>query len=336
MELITLGTSCAIPTKNRNLAATMILYEGTQILIDVGEDVQRQFEKASLKFNSPLIILISHLHGDHVIGLPGLLFHFSLIDRDAPTYIFGPPGIFAYLMAHKYLIGLKAPHLEAVYEFDPDPKILIRYDFNSDPKDEKETIKLEENYIIYSGTEFKIKAVPVEHSVPTWGFKIIEHERPGRFNPEKAEELKIPMGPLWHKIQSLGPDESIEIEGRLIYPYKSGVIGDSRPGAIISYSGDTKPTKNLAIIAEDSDVFICESTYKDDLRDVADEKKHMTALQAAQIAAEVNVKLLVLTHISTRYGSDEISDILKEAKAVFPNTILAEDLMRIPINRRQE
>lgn len=311
----------------------MLLYEGTQILIDAGEDVQRQYEKASLRFNAPLIILISHLHGDHVIGLPGLLFHFNLIDRNAPTNIFGPIGLFQYLIAHKHLVGLKASHLQAIYEFTDDPKKLRKYDFNDITENTGKLVDLEEANLIYSGEEFTIKAIPVEHSIPTWGFRIEENQRPGRFNPERARELNIPMGPLWHKIQNSQPDTKIDVNGKILDPHKLGVIGNPRPGAIVGYSGDTKPTPSVNEIARDADIFVCESTYSDNLQEIAAEKKHMTAKQAAMIARECNVKRLVLTHLSTRYGSDEADQILSEAKSIFPNSILAEDLMRIPINR---
>ncbi|MBD3349999.1 MAG: MBL fold metallo-hydrolase, partial [Candidatus Lokiarchaeota archaeon] len=210
MDVIFLGTSGAIPTKNRNLPGIALLYKGKQILMDTGEDIQRQFEYSPLKFNSPLQILISHLHGDHIIGLPGLLFHFQLIHRDSEVEIYGPPGIFEYLMTHKKYVGLHARYLHNIYEFQENGYDLLKYNFQDSPDQMPKQISLKKEYQIIETESYCVKAVPVCHSIPTWGFKFIEKDRTGKFNPKRAKELKIPMGPLWRKMQK-NPNKEILI-----------------------------------------------------------------------------------------------------------------------------
>ncbi|MHA1727783.1 MAG: ribonuclease Z [Promethearchaeota archaeon] len=332
MEIIFLGTSGAVPNKLRNLPSIAILYEGRQLLFDAGEDVQRRFEGASLKFNAPLTIFISHMHGDHIIGLPGLLFHFTLIQRTEEVTIYGPPGIYLYLLAHKLTVGLKPRFLKNIFEihYDKNDKNnLLKYDFQSEfnpGQQQTKEIEITDGIICETG-DYKIKCIPVCHSVQTFGFKFIEKPRQGKFNPKRAEDIGIPMGRLWKKMQMEGP---IEFKGKMVDPVLEGITGPKRDGIIISYSSDTKKCKALIDLAENSDVFICESTYREDLKELAEQKKHMTALQSAEIAVQANVHQLILTHISTRY-SDEADQLalLNEARSIFPNTILAYDLLRI-------
>lgn len=330
MELIFLGTSAAIPTKNRNLSSVAIVIDGEQIIFDVGEDIQRQFEKASLKFNVPTNIFISHLHGDHVIGLPGLLFHFSLNQRDSKMNIFGPKGIYYYLITHKFIVGLKADYLENIYEFQHDSPEILKYNFQDRPDQEPQIINLKDKKnILYEGGSYTIELVPVKHSVPTWGFKLFEKDKPGKFNPERALELGIPRGNLWKQIQYMNPGDILKYQGKSIDPYVEGIIGPKKSGYIISYSGDSAPCENLEYLAKNSDIFICEATYGDEQEDLAKEKLHMTAKQCAIVAKNNSVKLLILTHISSRYSEEEdIKSLLSQAKQVFENTLIASDLFR--------
>jgi len=329
MELVFLGTSAAVPTKERNLPSIMILFDGDQIMFDAGEDVQRRFEDAKIKFNQSLNIFISHMHGDHVIGLPGLLFHFTLIQRTASVNIFGPPGIFAYLMTHKYITGLKAPFLNEIHEFHFNSDVVFKYDFqkNPDQAPQKRNMK---DHVLYETEDYLIECAKMNHSVDTMGFKFVEKPRQGRFNVEKADELGIPRGRLWKKLQS---GESITHDGKSIDPIKEGIIGPKRPGLSIAYSADTKYDEKIVEFVKDSDIFICEATYSQKLIDLATEKYHMTAEQAALIAKQASVKRLILTHISSRYaeGVDE-KDLEEEAKAIFSDTTIAKDLMRFALN----
>jgi len=323
MEIIFLGTSAAVPTRQRNLPSIMILYNGDQILFDAGEDVQRRFEDAGLKFNAPLMIFISHMHGDHVIGLPGLLFHFTLISRTQEVKIWGPPGIFAYLIVHRMITGLHAPFLKDIFEIHTQENKLYRYNFQENPSQQPVKVDIKEN-CIFETSEYSLSALPVCHSIPTHGFRFYEKPHPGKFNPEKAKDMKIPRGSLWKKMQ-IG--ETIQYKGKSYNPKELGIVGPQRSGIIISYSADTKFCEQLHVLAQNSDLFICEATYADELKDLAEQKSHMTASQCAEIAKSSNVTQLVLTHISSRYAEEE--KLLREACSIFPNTMIAHDLMHI-------
>lgn len=327
MDIIFLGTSGAVPTQNRNLPSIIIQYNGEQILFDVGEDIQRRFEEASIKFNTPMTILISHMHGDHIIGLPGLLFRFTLIERTSEVKIIGPPNTFFYLMCHKITTGLKAPFLKDIFEFNFNSKFISKYNFQGELNQKPEVLPINDKKI-FETNKYYIQAFPVDHSVPTMGFRFIEKDKPGKFNPSVAESLNIPKR-YWKKMQS---GHKIKFNGVEVDPLKNRIVGPKRPGLIISYSGDSGICESLIDIARDSDIFICESTYAINLKDIALKKKHLTADQAANIAKKANVKNLILTHISTRYTEEEVEElILKEAKKIFSNTEVAYDLKRIII-----
>jgi ribonuclease Z len=326
LEIVFLGTSAAVPSRQRNLPSIALLYNGEQLLFDAGEDVQRRFEDAGLKFNAPLSIFITHMHGDHVIGLPGLLFHFTLISRMEDVRIWGPPGLFAYLYMHRIVSGLRAPFLHDVFEIHLEENMLYRYDFQGTVNTQPEKIPITRN-IIHETNLYIIRALSVCHSVPTTGFRFQEKPLPGRFNPEIASELKIPQGNLWKKMQ-LG--KTIIYNGKSYNPQELGIVGPKRQGKIIAYTGDTKYCKNLKKLAKDADVLICEATFGTELKDLAEEKSHMTANQAATLAKKSQVSQLILTHISTRYANEhDLSELLKEARSIFPNSLIAYDLMRI-------
>ncbi len=325
MEIIFLGTSAAVPTRQRNLPSVVLLYKGEQILFDAGEDVQRRYEDAGLKFNAPLSIFISHMHGDHVIGLPGLLFHFTLISRTQEIKIWGPPGIFPYLYLHRIVTGLRAPFLKDVYEIHSQENMLLRYDFQGKPDQKPEEIPFDDD-LIHETSNYTIKSIPMTHSVPTTGFRFHEKPRPGRFKPEIAKQNKIPQGSLWKRMQM---GEIIQYKGNSYNPEELGIVGPKRPGLIISYSADTKICEQLFSLAKDADLFICEATFGNELKDLAEEKSHMTAMQGAEVAKNSNVEQLVLTHISSRYTEETI--LLKEAQSIFPNSLIAHDLMRLTL-----
>ncbi len=325
MELIILGSSAAIPVNNRNLSSIALTYHSNIILFDCGEDLQRRFNDAKLKFNKPLIILISHFHGDHIIGLPGLLFRFNLIDRTAPVKIFGPRNLFLYLYVHSKILGLKANYPLFVYEINHEDKQLIEYE-NLSSEIPKNQYDINDN-IIFEKERYSIKYAEVNHSVETYAYAFIENLRYGKFHPEKARELGIPESGLWKKLQS---GKKIIINGKTIDPYEEGIVDLKKPGRKVTYSGDTVPCDSLIKLGKDSDIIVHESTFAKDLSEIAEEKKHSTSIDAALDAKKMNAKQLVLTHISSRYN-DNAQKLLEEAKEIFPNTILAEDLMRLKV-----
>jgi ribonuclease Z len=222
----------------------------------------------------------------------------SLLNRERKLHIIGPKGLVEYIQAFSKILG--GPSF---------PVILY---------------EIQESGVIYEEPGFKIIAVPTEHRINGWGYGFIEESRPGKFYPEKAKALGIPEGPLWHKLQH---GDKVEINGRII---KSSQVTDpSRQGRKIVYSGDTRPTESIKKLSEGADLLIHEATFLDELRDRAIEDGHTTVLEAAELAKEAGVKKLALTHISSRYPDKEV--LLNEAKSVFQNTIIAEDLMEIKI-----
>jgi ribonuclease Z len=325
MELIILGSSAAIPVKERNLSSIALKYKNYIILFDCGEDLQRRFIDANLKFNKPLQILISHFHGDHIIGLPGLLFRFGLSDRNAPLNIFGPRNLFLYLFVHRKILGLKAEYPIKIIEIDHVNNKLIEYEGLDSDTPIKE-IPIKEN-IIFDCKKYVLKYTLVEHSVVTYGFTFIEKPRYGKFFPERAKELGIPESRIWKKLQK---GEVIEFNGREIDPVREGVVGPKRTGRKITYSGDTAPCESLIKLGLNSDILIHEATFSKELDNNAKEKKHSTSIDAANIAKRMNAKQLILTHISSRYQEDALK-LLEDAKEIFPNTILAEDLLKITL-----
>jgi ribonuclease Z len=325
MEVIVLGSSAAIPVRERNLSSTALKYKSELLLFDCGEDIQRKLVEAGLKFNKPLKILISHFHGDHIIGLPGLLFRFGLNHRTAPVIIYGPVNLFLYLSVHKKVLGLNPNYPITVIEIDEKQNQLIIYE-SLDSELPTKKLSMEDN-TIFDGKKYTLKYTLVDHSVLAFAFSFIEKPRSGKFNPEKAKEFGIPESSLWKKLQE---GESIEYNGKLIDPIKEGIVGPKRQGRKVTYSGDTVPCQNLIDLGKNSDILIHEATFSKELSDIAKDKKHSTAPDAASDALKMKAKQLILTHISTRYQEDDVK-LLEEAKVIFKNTLLARDLMRVEL-----
>lgn len=268
-------------------------------MFDCGEGSQRQMVKAHVGFQRPMIILISHLHGDHVLGLPGLLQSMSLLRREKPLHIYGPEGLVQYIRAFSESLG--APSFPVVlYE-------------------------IKEPEVIFYSDEYRLVAIPAIHRATAWSYLFIEADRPGRFYPDKAKELGVPIGELWGKLHK---GESVTIEGQTITP--DMVTGPIRRGRKIVYSGDTSPNPELLEISRNADLLIHEATFLDELAERAEEDGHTTVLQAAQLAKDAGVKRLVLTHISSRYPDPSM--VLAEAKTVFENVVVAEDFLELTLD----
>jgi len=325
MQLIILGSSAAIPVRERNLPAVALKYKNELVIFDCGEDIQRGMINAGLKFNKPLKILISHFHGDHIIGLPGLLFRFGLIDRNAPLFIFGPPNLYLYLFMHRKILGLKANYPLRIFEIHNEQNKLIEFDgLESEIPYNKHDL---EDNIIYENEKYILKYTLVNHSVLSYGYSFIEKPRNGKFNPDRARELGIPESNLWKKLHE---GNIIEFKGKKIDPLKEGIVGPKRPGRKVTYSGDTAPCESLINLGKNSDILIHEATFSRKLAHIAKEKQHSTSIDAAKSAQSMHAKKLVMTHISSRYQEDA-TQLLNEAKEIFPNTIIAEDLLQIEL-----
>ncbi|MGQ9531045.1 MAG: ribonuclease Z [Candidatus Bathycorpusculaceae bacterium] len=300
MHVIFLGTAGSVPTPKRSLPAILIQRKGEQIMFDCGEGVQRQMIKARAGFHKKMKIFITHMHGDHVLGLPGLLQTMALLDREKGLEVYGPPGIKRFLEGIRETIQFVLTFPVAVHEIN------------------KEGVICEEE-------EYFVQAVWANHVIPTLAYALIEKLRPGKFYPEKAKALGIPEGPLWSKLQH-GRKVKLS-DGRTIKP--EDVAGPPRPGRKIVYTGDTRPFKGFIKFAAGADLLIHDATLDDELAERAEEDGHSTPEQAARNAEEAKVKQLILTHVSARY--DDVSILLKQARKVFKNTKVAEDFMKIEI-----
>ncbi|MBS7634979.1 ribonuclease Z [Candidatus Bathyarchaeota archaeon] len=300
LRITFLGTSASIPTNNRSLPSLVIQREGDMLMFDCGEGTQMQMIRAGIGLNRKMRVFITHMHGDHVLGLPGMIQTMSLLGRDKKLQIYGPDGIKAFVDAIintvKFWLGFPIE----VYEIG-----------------EEHPVCQDENYEVHS--------VWAEHSIPSLAYALIEKPRPGRFYLEKAMELGVPKGPLWSMLQK-GMNIKLP-NGRIIKP--EDVLGPPRSGRKIVYASDTRPSNRIVELARSADVLIHEATFSDEMVERAKEDGHSTPSEAAEVALKAGVKLLILTHISARYSDPKT--LLEQAKKIFPNVHIPNDLDRIEI-----
>lgn len=297
MEITFLGTSSAVHSKKRNHPAIALRAFGEVMLFDCGESTQKQIMFANISPMKISKIFLTHYHGDHVLGLPGLLQSLNFRGRKKTLQIYGPKGL---------------KQIKRAIE------ILNFHDFNFPI----EYIEVE-NGVIVETEEYIIKAQSVKHNTPTVAYSIEEKKKP-KFLREKAIELGVPVGPLFGKLHN---GEEVIVNGKIIKP--SDVLGETKKGRKITYSGDTMPCEEIVSFAKGSNLLIYESTYSIEDKDKADENAHSTSKDAAEIAKASDVDNLILTHISTRYKNAD--KILKEAKTYFKNSKIAYDLLTIKI-----
>ena len=290
-----------MPTENRNLPAIAVRYQGWILMFDAGEDVQRQIDRAGLGTNKKMAIFVSHMHADHLLGLPGLLLRFSLLGRMKPLKIFGPKELIEYVKMNQATINLGTTFETFVHAIEPG--------------------------VIFQEEDLTVKAFEVDHRGFALGYELTLQKPTGEFIPERAEKLGIQKGPLWSK---LAAGESVKLDdGTTVHPEE---VTGPRPNPVkIVYSGDTRPCQALREVSQNANVLISEAMYTAEHEDLAEERGHSTAKAMAQIASESNVGLLVLTHYSPRYFDG--SDIIREGKSNFVDTVLARDLMRITLDK---
>jgi len=297
IEFVVLGSGGSIPLPGRNHPAYLIRHEGWNLLFDAGEDVQRRFVEANAGMNKHMAVFISHIHADHVLGLGGLLLRFSLLGRERPLQVFGPAPLLDFVRVNQDTINLGTTFPTTVHAI--------------------------EEGIVFEKDNARIRAFQVDHRGFTLGYEFVYQRPTGPFLPEKARELGVPEGPLWGKLAS---GQTVELESEVsIEPAQ--VTGKQDKPIKIVYSGDTRPCKAVRESAEHANLLVHEAMYTEEHSDLAEERGHTTAREAAQIAKDAEVELLLLTHYSPRYGDG--TTILAEAKEVFPNSMLARDLLRI-------
>lgn len=297
MELIFLGTAGTIPTRFRNLPAVILKRHGRIFLFDAGEGTQIQFIKMSQSMHKISDIFISHLHGDHIGGIPGILQSLSLLKREKPLRIFGPKNLSLFISAiHKTM------NFELTFPID--------------------VIEVSSGRIL-DEKDFYVECVDAEHQIDIFAYGFFEKPRPGKFDPIKAENLGVPKV-LWKKLQRY---EDLIVDKKLIRP--NDIIGPPRAGRKIIYAIDTRPCNNVLNLSKDADILIHDGMFSESLREKAEDRGHSTALEAAKLAKAAKVKRLFLTHISSRYPDPDI--LLKEATAIFPNSEVAEDFLTIKL-----
>lgn len=286
IRIVFLGTAAGTPSRERNVSGIAIVLDGTVLLFDCGEGTQHQLLRAPVRSGAIRAIFLSHLHGDHVYGLPGLLATMSMNARSEPLDLVGPVGVRAYVECT--LATTEHHPIFPIHIVEPP----------------------------YRRDGFQVIAAPLDHSVPAFGYCVIEDDQPGRFDPDRARALGIPAGPEWREMQRRGDPR---------------VTGPPRRGRRIAICTDTRPCANSVELARDADVLIHEATYGNELAREAGERLHSTAEDAARTAAEAGAKRLILTHFSTRYR--DVAPLLAEARAVFPDTEAATDLACFEVER---
>jgi ribonuclease Z len=294
-----LGTSAATPTIERNVAGLAVQREGETMLFDCGEGNQRQMMRFGVGFTFREIFF-THYHADHLLGVTGLLRTLGLQDRSAPVVLYGPKGAQRVLGA-AITLGIERNKFPIeIIEVKPGDRL--------------------------GRDEYDIVVFETEHRADTVGFALVEHVRLGRFNPLRARELGIPEGPLWGELHK-GRAVTLA-DGRTVGP--ADLVGAPRPGRVLVYTGDTRPHLSVVEAARGADLLIHEATFGGDEQERARETGHSTAAEAARVAAEAGARRLILTHISSRYNRDT-SELLAEAKAVFPETIIARDGLSVEV-----
>ncbi|MFB6140010.1 MAG: ribonuclease Z [Halosimplex sp.] len=286
MRVTFLGTSGAVPTTRRNTSALLVNRDGDRLLFDCGEGTQRQMMRFSTGFAVDHVF-VTHLHGDHVLGIPGLVQTFDFNDRERALAIHAPHGTRGQLEDLVHAAGNDPSFPVRITQVGPGDTVLDR-------------------------EEYEVRAVRTDHRTQSVGYALVEDDRKGRFDREKAEEeLGLPPGPKYSKLHR---GEPVEHEGRTIEPEE--VVGPPRPGRRLVYTGDTRPTDAVVAAAEDADLLVHDATFAGDWADRARETAHSTAREAAAVAGEAGAKRLALTHISTRYAGDH-SPIEREAREHF-------------------
>jgi len=288
-----------VPSPERNVSALALSREGETLLFDCGEGTQRQMMRygASFTFHE---LFFTHFHSDHLLGLTGLVRTLGMQERHEPLRLYGPKGA-ERVLGHALAVGIERTKFPVeIKELRPGDRL--------------------------HREAYDLVLIETDHRTDSVGYALVEHQRLGRFNPDLAREFGIPEGPLWGKIHR---GETVELpDGRRVAPEE--LVGPTRPGRTIVLSGDTRPCETLLHAARGADLIVHEATFAAEESERARETGHSTAAEAAELAHKAGARQLVLTHISARY-SREAPELLAEAQAVFPNTIIARDGLTVDV-----
>ena len=302
IEVFILGTGGMMPLPGRGLTSVLVRREGELFLFDCGEATQIAFRRLGLRWKKISHIFISHTHADHVTGLPGMLSLSAQVERSEPLHVYGPPRVRAYI-----------EHSLRVLDIYINYEIVIHETFDSG--------------LLATGDGYEIHALRLRHSKPCLGYTLVEHDRPGEFHPERAEELGVPRGPLWGRLQ--GGDSVTLANGSVVE--SAQVMGAPRPGRKFAFITDTAMVSGLDRFVADADLMICEGMFSQDLRDSARDKKHLTARQAGALARAAGVRRMGLIHYSPRYTERDLKQLLRESRREFSGSFLTRDLQELSI-----
>ena len=310
MELFFLGTGSGVPSKQRNVSSLVLklLDERNSIwLFDCGEGTQHQILQSTLKPRKIEKIFISHMHGDHIFGLPGLLSSRGFQGGTEPITIYGPQGIKGYVTS-----SLKYSSTRLSY-----PLYFVEY---------------KEPGVIFEDHQFKVTVDSLKHGIPSYGFRIEEADHEGTLDAEKLKELNISPGPIYGRIKN---KEIVELEdGRVIDG--NDFVGPDQKGRIVTILGDTVEHPNSVKLAQGADILVHEATFGPKEVDLARQYNHSTTIQAANIAKKANVGQLLLTHFSSRYLYKDMKQLKYDVRKVFPNTLLMNDLQEVEIPLKRD
>ena len=311
MQVTFLGTSSGVPTRARNVSAVAVrLSQRSELwLFDCGEGTQHQFLRSDLRLSQLRRIFITHMHGDHVFGLPGLLASLGLSGSSGGVDLYGPDPLESYLEGVLRTSSTRIGYPLEVHQ--------VRS-------------AAEANRIVFEDSDLTVRATPLHHRVPAYAYRVEEKPKPGRFDIQKAQELAIPPGPVYASLkrgETVALEDGRQIDGRTL-------CGPEKAGASLVYCTDTVFCEAAVTLAKGADLLIHESTFSHAEADMAFQRQHSTSTMAAQTAAEAGVGQLVLTHLSPRYAPGNAvtaDDLLAEAKAIFPNTVLAKDFLCLDV-----
>jgi len=300
MELLFLGTGATLPSRKRNVSSTAVILDDKILLFDCGEGTQRQLMIAGRSYMKVRWLALSHFHGDHVLGIPGLVQSMQFSGRKEELTFFGPKGL-----AH-FLKGLQKSELLN----NTFPVRIVEMSGNRQSS--------------FDAGKFTLKAVPSKHNVPSLAFRLQEKDRPGRFYPSRASKLGVPSGPYFGSLQK---GSSVTVKGKLITPRM--VMGPPRAGPSVGYAVDTRPTARIAALMKCVSVLIFDSTFDESLVSRARNTKHSTCVEAALTAKQADAGRLYLTHVGGRYDDSRV--LREQARSIFPATFVAKDFLVHPV-----
>ncbi|MBA3924918.1 ribonuclease Z [Listeria rustica] len=298
MELIFLGTGAGVPSKGRNVTAialTMLNERNSIWLFDCGEATQHQILRSSIRLSKLEKIFITHLHGDHIFGLPGLLSSRSFQGGDTELTVYGPAGIASYIRTSLAVSGTHLKYPLEIVEIDGE--------------------------VVFEDAAFKVVCRELDHGILSYGYRIEEADKAGSLDAGALSALGVKPGPIFKELKE---GKTVVLENGEVVD-GSQFIGPAKKGRIIAIFGDTRATGNELVIADQADVIVHEATFGAEMGDMAGEYMHSTTLEAANLAKKANAKRLIITHISSRYSREDNRELVSECQTIFPNTEIATD-----------